>query len=327
MIRGRNTLLPRAALMLVFLAPCGMTATSSQCRAGALLDKDEAHTMRTVRTDSGISVDLVYIEPGTFMMGRTVSSLEVLARAFGEVDALDEGPAHKVTLTRGYYLGKHKVTVEEYCMFLNAQPLEDRNQYIVINRFARVEKDGDSFVPKEGASRCAINVVTWKGADAFCRWLSQETKLTFRLPTEAEWEFAARGPGGWLYPREVNAPPGKVDNEEQNELQEEGQEHAKPRFCEAVDALPQNVAATGLVGMIDLVVGEWVSDFYGPYSKEPQVDPVGPEAPTVEDSRVLRRSPRGDSLTDRDAGDLEVERSSGVYGFRVLLEVDTEEKP
>lgn len=150
----------------------------------------------TLQGPADTQFELVHIGPATFTMGRDVSALA--AGLGGNSSGIDERPAHEVTISRGYYIGKYKVTTEQYCEFLNH--VENADQHIVLNDFSRIHLVDDRYMPRAGTERCAANTVPWQGAVAFCEWLSEQTGATVRLPTEAEWELAARGTEGRYFP-------------------------------------------------------------------------------------------------------------------------------
>ncbi|MBD3386401.1 SUMF1/EgtB/PvdO family nonheme iron enzyme [candidate division KSB1 bacterium] len=108
-----------------------------------------------------LGVALVLVEGGSFQMGSD----------FGEYD---EEPIHRVSVD-DFYMGKTEVTCKQYGVFCDA-----------------TGRDVPSGNRMDRGSRPVVNV-SWNDAVAFCRWLSGETGMTFRLPTEAEWEYAARG--------------------------------------------------------------------------------------------------------------------------------------
>jgi formylglycine-generating enzyme required for sulfatase activity len=115
--------------------------------------------------------------------------------------------------------------------------------------------------------------VSWHDADAYCRWLSGRTQRDVRLPTEAQWEFAARGEGGSKYPWGDEAP----TDQHANFGMRIG--HATPVGIYPLGPTPE--------GVHDLAgnVWEWCADWYGPYSEEEQTDPAGPTKGTA---RLLR---------------------------------------
>jgi len=276
------------------------------------------------------TIDLIYIEPGSFVMGRDPGLGErYIARKLPlDIKYPDEWPERKVTITKGFYIGKYEVTSAQFCKFINLVP--NPRDYVALNKHARIEITDGAYVPKPGCEDCAINVVPWGGAVAFCKWLSRKTGLTVRLPTEAEWEFTARGSEARTYPW------GEADVEWTDEWPVvEGQKREKypyPWSCATVYAFPGNVTPDGVVGMASWV-GEWCSDFYGVrYLKNDVVDPQGPTEEVLSDKslnpfdekyHVLRR---GAYTTARDFA-IEVDESAGIYGFRIVVEppVDKED--
>ena len=120
----------------------------------------------------GIDLELVRVPAGPFIMG----SAEGDSMADSE-----ESPQHTVELSE-YYIGKYEVTVEQYRVFVEATGHEG-------------DKDALG-----GSGDHPVNYVSWDDAVAFCWWASEETGMEVRLPTEAEWEKAARGTGGDRYP-------------------------------------------------------------------------------------------------------------------------------
>ena len=109
----------------------------------------------------GITMDLVYIKPGTFVMGGESTT-------DGRFQCV-ELPKHEVTLTRGFYLGKYEVTQAQYQAIMGSNP-------------SRSTKSPD----------CPVDNVSEADALTFCGKLAEMTGLDVRLPTEAEWEHASR---------------------------------------------------------------------------------------------------------------------------------------
>ena len=282
---------------------------------------DPCKDQSEIRVDDppGRSMEFAYIEPGSFVMGTSIAVPAIGAILSGPTERLDDGPQRKVTITRGYYLAKHKVTVAQYCRFLNEQPLAKQYASVRFNLSGRLEKKNSKCVPKPGVENSSINTATWAGAAAYCHWLSARTGKSFRLPTEAEWEYAARGKDARRYPWGTE-PSGLHDYKD---VRDTGR-YPQLWSDDPVDAFPHNRTPSGLARMVDSV-GEWVSDYYAKYPHRDQIDPVGPRGPEEQPSnlrgcRVLRRSLH--DLTQRCAGSTELDDGSGVYGFRILLECD-----
>lgn len=125
-----------------------------------------------------IHLDLVRIPAGEFLMGSDPVKDEYAGDA--------EQPQHRVYISE-FYIGKYPVTNEQYAVFVKA------TKYKVPGHW---EKDK---IPP-GQENHPVVMVAWEDTTAFCEWLSQETARTFRLPTETEWEKAARGTDGRIYP-------------------------------------------------------------------------------------------------------------------------------
>ncbi|MBN2786881.1 MAG: formylglycine-generating enzyme family protein [Paludibacteraceae bacterium] len=138
--------------------------------------------------------EMIFIKGGTFSMGSNDGGS-------------DEKPVHSVTLS-DFYMGKYEVTVEEFEAFVNAtgyktQDEKDGKGYIY---------DGSNWKEVEGKNwrhdvsgntqtdkRHPVIRVSWEDATAYCQWLSKQTGKTYRLPTEAEWEYAAKGGQSFTY--------------------------------------------------------------------------------------------------------------------------------
>jgi formylglycine-generating enzyme required for sulfatase activity len=203
---------------------------------------------------------MVYVPGGTFPMG----SAEGDARAVPE-----ERPQHMVTLD-GFWIDQTEVTNAQFVQFLNEHGNSgvQGTQMIVLDQgYTRISQAGDQFETTEAALDGPVVMVTWHGAASYCEWAGG------RLPTEAEWEYAARGPEGSLYPW-GNAPPNC-------NLANYGD---CSRVLVRVGSRP---AGTSWCGALDMAgnVWEWVNDWFGPYSGLAQENPAGP---TADDVPVLR---------------------------------------
>jgi formylglycine-generating enzyme required for sulfatase activity len=160
----------------------------------------------------------------------------------------DERPRHRVYLD-AFYMDRYQVTVSRYAKFLNATGRE-RPRY------------WNEATLSQGENRPVIGV-TWQDADAYCRWAGK------RLPTEAEWEKAARGTDGRKYPWGNEEPTSRHANFGKSEQDE-------------VPLLPVGSLEAGKspYGIYDMAgnVWEWVADWYdaGYYQRSPVQNPAGP---------------------------------------------------
>lgn len=107
----------------------------------------------------------------------------------------DEKPLHTVRI-ENFSIGKYEITNEEFCFFLNEEGNKEEGGATwleIESDRCMIEKRNDKFYPKSGKETHPVVEVSWYGAVAYCKWLSQKTGGDYRLPSEAEWEFAARG--------------------------------------------------------------------------------------------------------------------------------------
>ena len=183
----------------------------------------------------------LWIPPGTFMMGCSPGDGECFYY---------ERPAHQVAISKGFWIGQTPVTVWAYKRFAGAT--------------GRQMPSAPSFNSGWANENMPIVNVTWEDAQAYCRWVGG------RLPTEAEWEYAARGGS-------TEARYGPVDEVAWYRDNSAGQMH---------DVAEKRANAFGLYDVIGNV-WEWVNDRWDDtyYQKSPSHDPRGP---TSGQDRVLR---------------------------------------
>jgi formylglycine-generating enzyme required for sulfatase activity len=130
-------------------------------------------------------ITMIYIPPGEFMMGQTDEEKKWLINQIDKEDYnsyySDETPLHKVSLD-GYWMGKYEVTFAQYDQYCNDKKRE------------RPDDEG------WGRKNMPVINVSWGDAADYCQWLSDKIGLRFKLPTEAQWEKAARGNHQRKYP-------------------------------------------------------------------------------------------------------------------------------
>jgi formylglycine-generating enzyme required for sulfatase activity len=185
-------------------------------------------------------IAMVWVKGGTFTMGCTPEQKNVCYE--------NEEPAHPVTLS-DFYIGKYEVTQAQWRAVMGENPSNFK---------------GDDF---------PVEQINWKDAQEFIQRLNAKTGKAYRLPTEAEWEYAARGGAqskGYKYS-------GSNVSNETAWCSENSSEMSRPVACKAPNEL----------GLYDMSgnVWEWCSDRYGKYNSEPQSDPHGPRSGAT---RVIR---------------------------------------
>jgi len=255
-------------------------------------------------------MEFVRVEPGSFQMGfegKPLAEQVVKVTELGSRRAIwipekgdyDEQPAHQVTISRPFYLGAFEVTNEQYEKF---DPL---------HAYLR-GKSGFSIDDKE-----AVVFVSWKEAKAFCEWLSQKEGRPYRLPTEAEWEYACRAGTTAAFSTGETLPPEFLKNPDNSWYPEP---HSS-RGSQEVVRLMIGQTPPNPWDLFDMHgnVEEWCADWYGPYEPGNQQDPVGR---SDGDFKVTRGGSHGTvAFYLRSANRLGAlpDDKSHMIGFRVAL--------
>ncbi len=256
----------------------------------------------------GVFIKLVRIPSGDFLMGSTDSDTK--ARD-------DEKPQHKVTLDE-YLIGKYHITNEQFAIFTKATgyktSAEMNGSGMTLGAKLIIDTKGADWLHPSGPGSDIKNknlhpvvLVSWDDAVAFCEWASTVTGRKVRLPTEAEWEKAARGTDGRIFPW-GNCPLDACSNIYFN-------------FEDGTTEIGKySPAADSPYGVADMVsnVWQWTSSMYAsyPYSpvdgREDQKNPV---------ARVLRGGCFGCPYQIRSASrSLDVKTARiYVYGFRIAI--------
>ena len=194
----------------------------------------------TIPVKDGICIEMVKVEAGTFMMGAT-------SEMKNPYD--DEKPVHQVTLTNDYYMGKYEVTQALWQVVMGKNPSYFK---------------GDNL---------PVNYVRWKDCQRFISKLNSMTGRKFRLPTEAEWEYAARGgkkSRGYQYSGSSNI---------SDVAWYDGNSGDKTH--------PVGTKQANELGIYDMTgnVLEWCQDWYGSYYSSSQTNPTGSDSGSVRVSR------------------------------------------
>lgn len=257
-------------------------------------------------------IETVFIEGGTFEMGDTCCYN-------------NRRPVHTVTIS-DFNIGVYEATVSQFARFIVATnyitDAEKGNGSIILIGKDWLESDtvnwrhntkGERYMDLENNDHPVIHV-SWNDAIAFCNWLSEETGVKYRLPTESEWEYAAKG--GKYASNNPTLFSGS------NNIDEAGWyiENTTPD----IGVRPVGLKKPNTLGIYDMTgnVWEWCYDWYkSSYNTEDQTDPKGPD-------EGKRRTSRGGSwqtpaqpqshITHRNS--LAPEKQGNLLGFRIVRE-------
>jgi sulfatase modifying factor 1 len=232
-----------------------------------------------VALTNSIGMRFALIPPGNFKMGSQDSVEEVHAKCIG-VDvnpdwATDEHPVHKVKIARAFYMSIYEVEAK-VLETVAPRPSETKEQKDAIKGRRR----GD---PKAKTPTPAINV-WWQEAVTFCEQLGKQDSRTYRLPTEAEWEYACRAGTSTPFSFGETVLTNQVNCNHYYPYSKKGV--AAPAW-QAGPATTMGTYPPNAWGLHEMHgnVREWCSDWYAPYTKKSQTDPEGPATGT---ERVAR---------------------------------------
>ena len=225
----------------------------------------------SIPVKDGISIDMVRVEAGTFTMGATAEMKDPWK---------EEKPTHQVTLTNDYYIGKYEVTQALWKAVMGNNPSNFK---------------GDNL---------PVEQVSWDDCQEFISKLNRITGKTFRLPTEAEWEYAARGGNksrGYQYSGSNNLLDVAWDDDWYDD-------NSGDKTHAVGTKQPNELGIYDMSGN----VSEWCQDWYEAYSSSSQVNPTGANSEFDPSYRVYR----GGSWEDDDRFCRSSRRACGEPGDR-----------
>nr|WP_294937497.1 formylglycine-generating enzyme family protein [uncultured Prevotella sp.] len=205
-------------------SPTTMSSSSN------MVGSSESGSVIIIPVKNGINIEMVKVEAGSFNMGATPEMKSPYK---------DEKPVHRVTMTNNYYIGKYEVTQALWKIVMGSNPSNSKGDNLPVEK------------------------VSWNDCQKFISKLNKLTGKSFRLPTEAEWEYAARGGNksrGYQY---------SGSNTIGDVAWYDGNSGSKTHAVGTKQ--PNELGAFDMTGN----VWEWCQDWFNRYSSSPQTNPIG----------------------------------------------------
>jgi formylglycine-generating enzyme required for sulfatase activity len=302
------------------------------------------HLNLSIQTTNTAGVKMVLVPPGVFGMGLTDDQFKTVIKDMPADFYLSDNykssqPQHKVTLTEPFYLGTTEVTVSQYRAFVKATGYQTEAEKDGkggtrwVESLKRLVSDRDLIWSAPGyevTDDMPVTQLAWNDAVAYCNWLSRNESLTecykpdgeswkpiagsgYRLPTEAEWEFACRAGTTTIFAS------GNDDLELSRYawFAKNAEGHAHP----VGQKLPNAFGLFDMHGNAD----EYCQDFWHnrPYTPSDVTDPVGPDFGTHHTRRGGGWSGQVDACVSALRQCIRVHDRQQCSGFRVVREIST----
>lgn len=268
--------------------------------------------------DFGDGIIMVFIPPGEFTMGSEEKDYEK--------------PLHKVDLS-GYWMGKTEVTKKQFNLFVKDKGYVTEAEKSggaltwTGEKWEKIESINWRNPGFEQEDNHPVVCVSWNDALEYCKWLSNKKGVNFKLPTEAQWEKAARGTDKRKYPWGNLAPSGERVNFADKQAWIKAKRSRADKdiddgyaYTAPVGSYSAGVSPYGLLDMAGNV-WEWCSDWYGSdyYKNAPKKNPPGPESGT-RPRRVMHGGAWSDpavNLRCAHRGYAEPSERGTILGFRL----------
>jgi formylglycine-generating enzyme required for sulfatase activity len=269
---------------LIQTAVCGV-ASFAGCRAPV--------SNARVGPSQDVMIDWVEIPAGVLVQGTPIDDIDALAAAHADIGVerswiAKEAPRHEVALS-AFAIARTPVTVEQWSRFADDVGLPPP--------------------PQSHGPNHPIDGIPWAAANQFCVWLADKYRLRARLPTESEWERAARGGDAREYPWGDRYEPGRANLAD-----------LRLRKTTPVGSFPRGASPFGILDLAGNV-DEWTATIYEPYPGAP------PDTPSAADANSVATDPHvtrgGGFIHNRDLA--RCARRHGLFapargaGFRLVL--------
>lgn len=345
----RKRFFPILVLALLCLVPFAFLAADHDANQTQSQDVSKSDVIT-----NSLGMKLVRIAAGEFMMGAEEDQ-EATKAAFPYADPEllpRESPRHKVRITKAFYMGQYEVTLAQFMTFRKEAhykiDAEDGKSMTGYGKNGE-QIESTEFRPWAPGWKVEpdhpVGYVSWNDAVAFCDWLSRKEKKKYRLPTEAEWEYACRAGTNSRYSCGNNPEaligfantsdqdravlfPGKMVDVFDKSGKKSGQQIPYP-FLSGRDGFawtaPVGRFKPNNFGVYDMHGNswEWCSDWFGEnyYRESPTDDPKGPAKGEVRVSRggAFDNSPFTLRCARRDGGT--PESHDNHDGFRIVREL------
>jgi formylglycine-generating enzyme required for sulfatase activity len=232
---------------------------------------------RAVSVPTPADTNLVFIQPGTFTMGSPTN----------EAERLSDEVQHTVTISRGFWMGKHLVTQGDYLGVAGSNPSHFRNGTTALGGGTGGTITNELLHP--------VETVSWNDATNYCALRTQQeraggripTNCVYRLPTESEWEYACRAGTTTAFYLGSSLQSGQANFNGVYEYDAVQGTTVNSSGINLGKTTPVGSYAANPWGLYDMIgnVFEWCQDWYGTYPAGTAVDPQGPATGTY---RVFR---------------------------------------
>ncbi len=236
---------------------------------------------------NSVGMKFVRIDPGSFLMGQK------------DGGDWDEEPVHRVTITRPFLMAVTEVTNAQYEQF-------DPEHRKLRGKLGFSKQDDE-----------AVIFVSWHEAVKFCEWLSKKEAKPYRLPTEAEWEYACRAGTTTTYYTGPILPKEFHKNARMSWFPDpaRSRKNAEPVPLTVGRTMPNSWGLFDMHGNVE----EWCCDWYGPYAQGARTDPTGRNAGDFKVTRGGSHSTKVSYLRSANRLATLPEDKSWLIGFRVVL--------